>query len=284
MLIFLLLDEKSPSTKDEASEPQHFVRTYKDRNGCWIGAGGKTPPGMRMSMAIRPQTVANLATKFDSIIKEKQPVSKSNSRQLKLRTYDISKIISELNRLNSDLDPSEQTPLVTDSDKNCDKPAASKCEEAASGNTRCDENPMKKTQDSSTIGRDTVRGNGDVSSDGCGEARKRRAGTRQQNQTGDKFSNNVAVAANRSVVFSQSTCFDLNVNNILDKKKTVSFLETETPSSLSTGGSLQRAGLRSGLGDNDSLDSGLTTPRAAAAENKKEVCVTLTFHDSQLLI
>ena len=201
MLIFLLLAEKSPSTKDEESEPQHFVRTYKDRNGCWIGAGGKTPPGMRMSMAIRPQTVANLASKFDSIIKEKQPVSKSNSRQLKLRTYDISKIISELNRLNSDLDSSEQTPLVTNSDKNCDNPTTSKCEEAASGNTRCDENPMKKTPDSSTIGRDTVRGNGDVSSDGCGEARNRRAETRQQNHTGDKFSNKLAVVTNRSVVF-----------------------------------------------------------------------------------
>ena len=38
------------------------------RNGCWVGAG-RSDPGMRMSMAIRPQTVANLASKFDSIIK-----------------------------------------------------------------------------------------------------------------------------------------------------------------------------------------------------------------------
>lgn len=79
------------------------------------------------------------------------------------------------------------------------------------------------------------------------------------------------------------------MNNILDKKKTVSFLETETTSSLSSEGSLslRRAGLRSGSGDNDGPESGLTTPRAQAAaaqENKKEVRVTLTFHDSQLLI
>ena len=166
------------------------MRTYKDRNGHWIGAGagGKTNPGMRMSMAIRPQTVANLASKFDSIIKEKQPVSKSNSRQLKLRTYDISKIISELNRLNTDLDKSEQAPSDSSSDKNRDNPAASKCEEATSGNSRCDENPIKKTPEPRTIGRNTVSGNGDVSSDGA--ARNRSAETRQE---GDKFSSKVVV-------------------------------------------------------------------------------------------
>ena len=151
-------------------------------------------------MAIRPQTVANLASKFDSIIKEKQPVSKSNSRQLKLRTYDISKIISELNRLNSGLDPADQASLDSNGDKNCDKPAASKFEEAASGNTRCDENHTKKTQDSNTIGGDTVRGNGDESPDHCGKARNRRVES-NQDQTGDKFSSKVAVVTNRSAVF-----------------------------------------------------------------------------------
>ena len=53
-------------------------------------------------MAIRPQTVANLASKFDSIVQEKVPLKKSNSRQLKLRTYDITKIINELNKINTD--------------------------------------------------------------------------------------------------------------------------------------------------------------------------------------
>lgn len=151
-------------------------------------------------MAIRPQTVANLASKFDSIIKEKQPVSKSNSRQLKLRTYDISKIISELNRLNSGLDSADKASLDSSGDKNCDKPAASKFEEATSGNTRCDGSHTKKTQDSNTIGGDTVRGNGDVSSDICGKARNRRLES-NQDKTGDKFSSKVAVVTNRSAVF-----------------------------------------------------------------------------------
>ena len=53
-------------------------------------------------MAIRPQTVANLASKFDSIVNEKVPLKKSNSRMLKLRTYDITKIINELNKINTD--------------------------------------------------------------------------------------------------------------------------------------------------------------------------------------
>ena len=152
-------------------------------------------------MAIRPQTVANLASKFDSIIKEKQPVSKSNSRQLKLRTYDISKIISELNRLNSGLDSADKASLDSSGVKNnCDKPAASKIEEATSGNTRCDGKHTKKTQDSNTIGGDTVRGNGDVSSDICGNARNRRLES-NQDKTGDKFRSKVAVVTNRSAVF-----------------------------------------------------------------------------------
>ena len=64
-------------------------------------------------MAIRPQTVANLASKFDSIVHEKVPLKKSNSRQLKLRTYDITKIINELNKINTDkteeVDQAEKT-------------------------------------------------------------------------------------------------------------------------------------------------------------------------------
>ena len=46
--------------------------------------------------------MANLASKFDSIVQEKVPLKKSNSRQLKLRTYDITKIINELNKINTD--------------------------------------------------------------------------------------------------------------------------------------------------------------------------------------
>ena len=59
-------------------------------------------------MAIRPQTVANLASKFDSIVQEKVPQKKSNSRQLKLRTYDITKIINELNKINTETDKTEE--------------------------------------------------------------------------------------------------------------------------------------------------------------------------------
>ena len=53
--------------------------------------------------------MANLASKFDSIVQEKVPLKKSNSRQLKLRTYDITKIINELNKIKPDTD--------TDTDK-----------------------------------------------------------------------------------------------------------------------------------------------------------------------
>ena len=71
---------------------------YTDRNGNSSQANSS----YRKSMAIRPQTVANLASKFDSIVQEKVPLKKSNSRQLKLRTYDITKIINELNKINTD--------------------------------------------------------------------------------------------------------------------------------------------------------------------------------------
>ena len=83
-------------------------------------------------MAIRPQTVANLASKFDSIVQEKVPLKKSNSRQLKLRTYDITKIINELNKINTEtektkeLEPEEKTPSnkwpeenIEESDRYC---------------------------------------------------------------------------------------------------------------------------------------------------------------------
>ena len=60
-------------------------------------------------MAIRPQTVANLASKFDSVVQEKVPLKKSNSRQLKLRTYDITKIINELNKINVEADKTDNS-------------------------------------------------------------------------------------------------------------------------------------------------------------------------------
>ena len=52
--------------------------------------------------------MANLASKFDSIVQEKVPLKKSNSRQLKLRTYDITKIINELNKINPETDKTEE--------------------------------------------------------------------------------------------------------------------------------------------------------------------------------
>ena len=82
---------------------------YTDRNGNSSQANSS----YRKSMAIRPQTVANLASKFDSIVQEKVPLKKSNSRQLKLRTYDITKIINELNKINThkteELEQAEKT-------------------------------------------------------------------------------------------------------------------------------------------------------------------------------
>ena len=101
---FCFLVATSARTKDETfaaelksqnnfESQNNFVRAYRDRTGS-----NATNSGMRMSMAIRPQTVSSLASKFDSIIHDKSHTSKSNSHQLKLRTYDISKIITELNR------------------------------------------------------------------------------------------------------------------------------------------------------------------------------------------
>ena len=85
------------------------------------------------------------------------------------------------------------------SDRNCNKPAASKCEKTASGatdDTRCEEKDIKKTQ-LNKMGRDTVReGSGGVSCDG--EARIR---VESRQLTGDKFSKLALAARNRFVVF-----------------------------------------------------------------------------------
>ena len=100
----LMRGEEKHEAKEVSSSGQSspFVRNYRGKN-----SGGANPVGVngayRMSMTIRPQTVANLASKFDTIVKDQQPASK-NSRQggLKLRSYDITKIISELNKLNNE--------------------------------------------------------------------------------------------------------------------------------------------------------------------------------------
>ena len=97
--------EEKQKAKEIASSGQSspFVRNYRGKNSAGGGNGAGGNGAYRMSMTIRPQTVANLASKFDTIVKDKQPASK-NSRQgggLKLRSYDITKIISELNKLNN---------------------------------------------------------------------------------------------------------------------------------------------------------------------------------------
>ena len=106
------LKEDLPTTKTEEAgqgakevvvggQSSPFVRNYRGKNSAGANNGGNG--AYRMSMTIRPQTVANLASKFDTIVKDQQPASK-NSKQgggLKLRSYDITKIISELNKLNN---------------------------------------------------------------------------------------------------------------------------------------------------------------------------------------
>ena len=170
---FCLGKNPASSTKDEAieadPEPTQFVRAYRDRNGCF--KSNTTSQGMRMSMAIRPQTVSNLASKFDSIINEKTPLTKSNSRQLKLRTYDISKIITELNKLNSDLD-SNSAPVAKNDHKSGNKTAADDKSANNSQNKRCDGEDVKKTQQFNKVGKTTVNphdNSGDTSEDSCGE-------------------------------------------------------------------------------------------------------------------
>ena len=91
-------EEEKQGAKEVSSSP--FVRNYRGKNSA--GANG----AYRMSMTIRPQTVANLASKFDTIVKDQQPASKSSKQGLKLRSYDITKIISELNKLNNEGDQS----------------------------------------------------------------------------------------------------------------------------------------------------------------------------------
>ena len=89
-------EEEKQGAKEVSSSP--FVRNYRGKNSA--GANG----AYRMSMTIRPQTVANLASKFDTIVKDQQPASKNSKQGLKLRSYDITKIISELNKLNNEGD------------------------------------------------------------------------------------------------------------------------------------------------------------------------------------
>ena len=80
-----------PNSSSQQSEPgpTPFVRNYRGKTSG--GANG----GYRMSMTLQPKTVANLASKFDTIVKEKQPATskKAGLQGLKLRTYDITKII-----------------------------------------------------------------------------------------------------------------------------------------------------------------------------------------------
>lgn len=91
-----------------------FVRGYRGHNSMIVPNNS-----YRKSMTIRPQTVANLANKFDTIVKDNVSVSKShNHTGLKLRTYDITKIIGELNKLNNDKNKSSDpsSPGCTDSE------------------------------------------------------------------------------------------------------------------------------------------------------------------------
>ena len=96
-------EEEKQGAKEVSSsggQTSPFVRNYRGKNSA--GANG----AYRMSMTIRPQTVANLASKFDTIVKDQQPASKNSRQGLKLRSYDITKIISELNKLNNEGDQS----------------------------------------------------------------------------------------------------------------------------------------------------------------------------------
>ena len=106
------LKEELPTTKTEEAgqgakevvvggQSSPFVRNYRGKNSAAANNGGNG--AYRMSMTIRPQTVANLASKFDTIVKDQPPSSKNNRQGgLKLRSYDITKIISELNKLNNE--------------------------------------------------------------------------------------------------------------------------------------------------------------------------------------
>ena len=104
-------EAKEVASSGAAGQSGPFVRNYRGKNSGGANAAGVGGNGAyRMSMTIRPQTVANLASKFDTIVKDQQPASK-NSRQggLKLRSYDITKIISELNKLNNEGGSADQS-------------------------------------------------------------------------------------------------------------------------------------------------------------------------------
>ena len=111
-----------PNSSSQQSEPgpTPFVRNYRGKTG------GGANAGYRMSMTIQPKTVANLASKFDTIVKEKQPVTtkKTGLQGLKLRTYDITKIISELNKLNNKEVNQTNVKSNLESDKNQKEPSA----------------------------------------------------------------------------------------------------------------------------------------------------------------
>ena len=110
-------EEEKQGAKEVSSSP--FVRNYRGKNSAGGGNGVGGNGAYRMSMTIRPQTVANLASKFDTIVKDQQPASK-NSRQggLKLRSYDITKIISELNKLNNEGGSADQSRVKPKPGKN----------------------------------------------------------------------------------------------------------------------------------------------------------------------
>ena len=177
-----VLAEENTTKEDDVlgPKPGSFVRAYRDRNGCW----SNNKAGMRMSVAIRPQTVANLASKFDSIINETPASSSaspgkisdsSSSRQLKLRTYDISKIITELNKLNSDDTVNSKPSEHVNSDKVRGRNFA-KSRGAGGENVinwpqsrRCDETLGRNTKQFSRVGETTVKtGTSDKSSASCG--------------------------------------------------------------------------------------------------------------------
>ena len=200
---FLFSAEKRLKTKDETSasesdSQQHFVRAYRDRNGCF---NKSSRAGMRMSVAIRPQTVANLASKFDSIINEK-PACKtsesSSSRQLKLRTYDINKIITELNKLNS----GDQSKKPSNSDKvggrNFAKSGVANGEKSINSpqNSRCDEKVINLQQFSRVdSGKTTVSvGRCDKSSEVCGDASNILEQSHDGKKTDAKTGKNIIVA------------------------------------------------------------------------------------------
>ena len=90
------LEKTETEDVSKSSQNGPFVRSYRGKGGSAVSGG------YRMSMTIRPQTVANLASKFDTIVKEQPPVSnQTGSQGIKLRTYDITKMISQLNKLNN---------------------------------------------------------------------------------------------------------------------------------------------------------------------------------------